>query len=365
MQDYTLTAVRGPAKIPTRRILIAAGILAVCTLPFAASDYFLFQLTLIAANSIALMGLNLLTGYNGQISLGHSFFFAVGAYTTAILTADHGWPYLLTLIPAFVLTFLLGFLFGIPALRLEGLYLALVTLALAVVAPPLIKRFSDLTGGSQGKLVEKPEAPAWTGLADDQWRYYVAVAIAVALFVIVRNLVRGRVGRALIAIRDNHIAAEAMGINPAIFKTTTFAISTAYAGVAGGLYALTVGFVAPESFSPLVGIEFLTGAVVGGLATIIGPVIGALFTYFIPEYASQLNPSAPNVLYGIILILVVIAAPGGVVGLITRARDALIDRSPRSADTGSSDTTPEAPTPASRVEVPSASHTGATRENPE
>lgn len=345
--------------------LALALALVILGIPQTAQPFRVLQFTMVAIFAIATMGVNLLTGYNGQISLGHSFFFAVGAYTSAILVVDHDWNYLITLVPAFALTFVLGFLFGIPALRLEGLYLALVTLALAVVAPPFIKRFDGLTGGSQGIIVPKATAPEWSGLADDQWRYYVAVAVGFVLFLVAWNLVRGRVGRALIAIRDNHIAAEAMGVNLAVFKTLTFAFSTAFAGVAGAIYSFVVGFVSPESFNVLLAIEFLTGAVVGGLATVIGPIFGALFTFFVPEYASDINPAAPNVLYGIVLILVVIAMPTGVAGMLTKLRDLVIDRSPRSADTGASDTTPEASAPAMRVEVPSAPHTGATRENPE
>jgi branched-chain amino acid transport system permease protein len=334
-------------------------------LPQTAQPFRVLQFTMVGIFAIATMGLNLLTGYNGQISLGHSFFFAVGAYTSAILVVDHDWNNLVTLAPAFALTFVLGFLFGIPALRLEGLYLALVTLALGVVTPPFIKRFDGLTGGSQGIIVPKAVAPEWTGLADDQWRYYVTAAVGLAVFVVSWNLVRGRVGRAMIAVRDNHIAAEAMGVNPAVFKTLTFAFSTAFAGVAGAIYSFVVGFVSPESFNVLLAIEFLTGAVVGGLATILGPLVGALFTFFVPEFASDLNPAAPNVIYGVVLILVVILAPTGVVGLIAKLRDLVIDRSPRSADTGTSEPTPEALSTASPLEVSSAPHTGATRETPE
>ncbi len=364
-----MAKVRIPKGSSTDRVLkwglLLAGAVVLVALPQTAQPFRVLQFTMVAIFAIATLGVNLLTGYNGQISLGHSFFFAVGAYTSAILVVDHGWNYLITLIPAFVLTFILGFLFGIPALRLEGLYLALVTLALAVVAPPFIKRFDGLTGGSQGIVVPKAKAPEWSGLADDQWRYYVAVGVALVLFIISWNLVRGRVGRALIAIRDNHIAAEAMGVDLAVFKTLTFALSTAFAGIAGAMYSFVIGFVSPESFNVLMAIRFLTGAVVGGLATILGPVLGALFTFFVPEYASDLNPAAPNVLYGIVLILVVIAMPTGIAGMFTKLRDLVIDRSPRSADTEASDFTPEAPTPAEPVDVSSAPHIGATRENPE
>ena len=348
-----------------RWVLVAAGIAVVLFIPFSMSPYRVNQFTLVALFAVATMGINLLTGYNGQISLGHSFFFAVGAYTSAILIVDHDWPYLITLVPAFLLTFVLGFLFGIPALRLEGLYLALVTLALAVVAPPFIKRFDDLTGGSQGLIVPKPDAPEWTGLADDQWRYFVCVTVAALVFLATRNLVRGRVGRALIAVRDNHIAAETMGINLSIFKTLTFAISAAYAGLAGCLFAWVIGFVSPESFTVTLAIEFLSGAVVGGLATVLGPVFGAAFTVFVPVYAADFNPAAPNVLYGIALILVIMLMPSGVVGLLKRARDLVVDRSPRSGpgdpvEPAAIRSTPDqvpAPEP-----VPTVPNTGATRE---
>ncbi|MFP4512875.1 MAG: branched-chain amino acid ABC transporter permease [Acidimicrobiales bacterium] len=323
--------------------LTLGGLVVLVAIPFSTSPYRVSQFTMVAVLATVMMGLNLLTGFNGQISLGHSFFVAIGAYTAAILMVDHSWPYLLTLFPAFAITFVMGFLFGIPALRLEGLYLALVTLALAVVAPPFIKRFGDLTGGSQGIVVGKPEAPGWSGLADDQWRYLIIVAVAVLLITLARNLVRGRVGKALIAIRDNHIAAEVMGVDPRVFKTLTFALSAAYAGVAGALYTWTIGFVSPESFLVSHSVLYLAGAVVGGLATVIGPLFGGLFNQFVPEMAADIHRSAPNVLYGAALILVIILMPQGVVGLITKLRDKLIDRSPRppAGPSGAADSRPD------------------------
>lgn len=299
--------------------------LVVVALPFTATPYRVGQITLVIVIAIATLGLNMLTGYNGQISLGHGFFFAVGAYTSGVLIADHGWAYLPALLPAFAVTFVLGFLFGIPALRLEGLYLALVTLALAVMAPPLIRRFGDITGGSQGMSVPRPEAPGWTGLANDQWQYFLCLGVAVVLFLLARNLLHGRVGRGVKAIRDNHIAAETMGVNLAIFKTLIFAYSAAFAGVAGGLFSFVVGFLSPESFTLLRSIEFLTAAVVGGLATIFGPIFGALFTQFMPVYAADLNQAAPGVLYGVALIVVMFLMPGGVMGLFRRIRAAVVD----------------------------------------
>lgn len=321
--------------------LVAAALAVAVAIPFVMVPVWVNHFSLVLVFAIATLGLNLLTGYNGQISLGHSFFFAIGAYATAILVEDHAWHFLWTLLPAFAITFVLGFLLGIPALRLEGLYLALVTLALAVVAPPFIKRFEDLTGGSQGIVVSKPDAPEWTGLADDQWRYFVCLVVAIVLFVVAWNLVRGRVGRALIAIRDNHIAAETMGIDLSIFKSITFATSAGYAGVAGGLYAVLIGFVSPDQFNVTMAIRFLTGAVVGGLATISGPLFGAAFTHLLPEWAAKINDAAPNVIYGVVLILVMILMPSGIVGLLRRLRDAVIDRTPDAGPDGPGASTAE------------------------
>lgn len=320
-----LTLTRGTRE---HRVLQVAGLVVVALvlylLPQELQPFRVFQFSLVLVYAVAVLGLNLLTGFNGQISLGHSFFFAIGAYTTAILMNDYDWPYALTLPVAFVVTFVAGFLFGIPALRLEGLYLALVTLALAIVAPPFIKRFDEWTGGSQGIVLRKPAAPEWADLAGDQWRYYVALVVAVVMFVIARNLVRGRVGRALLAIRDNELAAETMGINVAAYKALTFAYSASFAGVAGGVFALIVGFVSPESFTVVLAIALLSAMVVGGLATIAGAVAGALFIQFVPVYAAEINDALAGVIYGASLILVMFVMPGGFMGLLRRLRGLVV-----------------------------------------
>lgn len=315
-------AVKGLALLG---ILIAAIVL-----PYSVPAFRVFQFTLVLIWAVAVLGLNLLTGYSGQISLGHSFFFAIGAYTAAVLMQDHGWPYLATLPMAFALTFLLGFLFGIPALRLEGLYLALVTLALAVVAVPFIKRFDGITGGSQGIVVDKPGAPAWSGMADDQWQYFVCLAVAVLVFAVARNLVTGRVGRAIVGLRDNETAAKTAGIDLAIFKTLTFAYSAAFAGIAGALYAFVVGFVSPESFTVVLAISFLAAMVVGGLATISGAVFGALFIQFVPIWAQEINDALAGVIYGAALIVLMLLIPGGAMGLLRRIWVLFIDMRPPS-----------------------------------
>jgi branched-chain amino acid transport system permease protein len=287
-------------------------------LPFFFGSYRVGQFTQAMSLAIAVLGLNLLVGYSGQISLGHGAFFALGAYTSAISIADLGVPYLLTLPLAGLVCALAGFLVGLPALRLRGLYLALVTLGLAIATPQIIKRADGLTGGTQGLSVEKVAAPAWSGLADDQWLYFVTLVVAAVMFVLAAFLVRGRVGRALVAIRENEIAARTMGVDLARFKTGTFAVSAAYAGVGGALFTLPIGFLAPESFPLALSFAFLAAIVVGGLATIAGALFGALFIEFVPVYAADVDEALAGVIYGGVLILFMYLLPGGVMGLIRK-----------------------------------------------
>jgi branched-chain amino acid transport system permease protein len=296
-----------------------AAVLALAVLlPFVTDAYRVSQFTLALSYAVAVLGLNLLLGYAGQISLGHGAFFALGAYVTAILVVKAGWPHLLTLPAAAGACFCAGFLLGIPALRLSGLHLALVTLGLAVAVPQVIKRMSSLTGGTQGLSVPQPTAPgALSFLADDQFLYLLNLAIAVALFVPAHGLVRGQVGRALAAIRDDEIAARVIGVDLARHKTKAFAVSAAYAGVAGSMFAFSVGFVAPESFGLSLSFQFLAAVVVGGLGTIGGALFGAAFIEFLPVYASDVDEALASVLYGAVLIAFMYVLPGGVMGLLS------------------------------------------------
>jgi branched-chain amino acid transport system permease protein len=305
-----------------RQILMIAILLAAaCALPFVVSNYRTFQFTLVLVYAIALLGLNMLTGYNGQISLGHGAFYAMGAYCTAILMDKFGVPYWATLPAAGAVCLLVGFLFGLPALRLEALYLALATFALGVSLPQLLKykHFEEWTGGVQGIVIQKPEAPFGLPLKPDQWLYFFTLAVAVVMFFIAWNLLRGRVGRAMVAIRDNHIAAEAMGINSAIYKSLTFGVSAMYTGVAGGLSAIAVQFVAPDSFDIFLSIKFLIGIVIGGLASITGAVFGALFIQFIPNIADEISKAAPWAIFGLFLIGFVYLMPMGIAGALRMA----------------------------------------------
>ena len=302
----------------SERISLLALIALACVLPFVLSNYRVFQFTLVLVYAIALLGLNMLTGYNGQISLGHGAFYAIGAYTAAILMDKFGVPYWLTLPVAGVVCAVAGFLFGLPALRLEGLYLSLATFALGVALPQILKYkgIEHWTGGAQGIVINKPDAPEWSGLSQDQWLYFVALAVALLMFWLGWNLLRGRIGRAMVAIRDQPIAAQAMGVNASMVKAMTFGVSALYTGVAGALGAIAIQFVAPDSFTIFLSISLVVGIVIGGLASISGALWGALFIQFIPNVADQISKAAPWAIYGVFLIGFMYVMPTGVAGFI-------------------------------------------------
>jgi len=297
-------------------LVVAVPLAVALALPFLVTGFRLFQFTQVFVYAMAILGLNILTGYNGQISLGHGAFYALGAYTAAVMIDRWSVPWGWTIPTAGVLCLVVGFLFGIPALRLEGLYLALATFALALAVPQILKYADSWTGGSQGIVLSKPKAPLGLPLTADQWMYFVALAVLVALFVLAWNLLRGRAGRAIVAIRDNHIAAEAMGVNTALYKSLTFGVSAAYTGVAGAIGGLAVAFVAPDTFNVFLSITFLVGVVIGGLATISGAIFGALFIQFVPNYAQEISKAAPWAIYGVFLILFMYVMPRGVSGTL-------------------------------------------------
>ena len=301
-------------------ILLLLGLIA---LPFLFKNYRVFQFNLVLVYAIAVLGLNILTGFNGQISLGHGAFYAVGAYTAAVLMDKFGVPFWLTLPIAGVLCFSFGFLMGFPALRLAGHYLALATFALALAIPQLLKykRIEGWTGGVQGIVLTKPDPPFSMSLfgqplSPDRWLYFVTLAVAALMFLLAWNLLRGRVGRALVAIRDHPIAATAMGINLPMFKSLTFGVSAAYTGIAGALGGVVVAFVSPDSYTVQLSIFMLVGVVVGGLASIPGAIFGAIFIQYVPNIADQVSKSAPAAIYGILLIGLMFLMPTGVMGMV-------------------------------------------------
>ena len=290
---------------------------AVVPLVFA-SGYQTFQLTMVVIYALSVLGKNLVTGYGGQVSLGQGAFYAVGAYTAAILMDHWDVPYWATLPVAAVTSGMVGLMLGLPALRLGGLYLALVTFALAISVPQLLKykAFDTWTGGVQGIVITKPDAPFNLPISADSWIYLFTLAVGVAFFLAASNLVNSRIGRALKAIRDQPLAAEAMGVELARFKTLTFGVGAMFTGVGGALSAVAVGFVSPDSFSIALSLTLFVGMVVGGASSISGSIYGALFIQFVPNIAEEISKAVPGVIYGVILIGFMFFAPGGIAGVI-------------------------------------------------
>ena len=329
MNPSSLFKSMAPDRSRQRGITTAAWIggivvlVVLCILPFLVKNYRVFQINLVLVYAIALLGLNILTGYNGQFSLGHGAFYAIGAYVAAILMDRFEVPYWITPPIAGAVCLVAGYLMGFPALRLAGHFLALATFALALATPQMLKfkGIEDWTGGVQGLVLMKPDAPFEFSLFgqqlnSDRWLYFFTLFVTAIMFLIGWNLLRGRVGRALIAIRDHPIAASAMGINLPVFKSITFGVSAGFTGVAGALGAIAVAFVAPDSFTVFLSITFLVGVVVGGLATIWGAVFGAIFIQFIPNVADSISKSAPWAIYGVFLIALMYLMPTGAMGLL-------------------------------------------------
>jgi len=304
-------------------LVFLALLAAALALPFLVKGFMVFQLTMVMIYAIAIMGLNLLTGFNGQFSLGHSAFFAVGAYTTAILMDRYDAGFLITLPAAAIIAFALGVLIGLPALRLENIYLALATFSLAAVTPQLLKLtpMEGLTGGVQGIALVKPDAPFSLPLSQDQWLYLVTLATGLILYALAVNIVRSRTGRALMAIRENPIAARAMGIDIAAYKTLIFGVSAMFTGVAGALSAVTVSFVAPDSFTLSLSVALLVGLVVGGVAWLPGALVGGAFILFVPNLADRVSQGLSGAVYGVILLLAIYLMPSGASGIWRVAED--------------------------------------------
>lgn len=299
-------------RLPLTLTAIVVGLL----LPFLVPDFAMFQLTLVMVYAIAVLGLNILTGFTGQFSLGHSAFFAVGAYTAAIVMEQWDVSYVLTPIIAGAICCALGYLIGIPASRLEGTYLAVATFALAIAMPKILKLslLEKYTGGVQGIFVASPSSPDFLPLSDSQWLYAFVLCWLLLFFLLARNLLDSRSGRAMLAIRENAIAAKAMGINTVQFKATAFAISAFYTGAAGALGALTVQFIAPESYTLIFSIALLVGLVTGGVGSIAGCLFGAAFILYVPNFADQISKSLSSAIYAVILLGLVFLMPEGVAG---------------------------------------------------
>jgi branched-chain amino acid transport system permease protein len=309
------------------------------------------ELTDIVVLALCALALNLLIGFTGQISIGHSAFFGIGAYTTAILIDTHGWTPGWTFPAAALISFAVGVLVGIPALRLTGVYLTLVTLALAQIFPELVRKF-DFTGGSFGITSLSYEPPGFTGIDTDRvgeakWLYILGLFLLGLSYVVVRNLVKSRVGRAMVAVRDNTLAAGVMGVNVAVTKTVTFGLSAAIAGLGGSLYVLRQSQATPDDLNlTIIGaIIFLVIMVIGGTGSLLGPIVGAFVYYRVNDFTRELNSKTwlpdpvqnflegranlATLVFAALLIILMFVAPFGLVGLAKTTARRIVQVVPR------------------------------------
>jgi branched-chain amino acid transport system permease protein len=297
---------------------VAVAVGAIAIVPWVVPSFLVFDLVYVAAYAIAILGLIVLTGANGQISLGHGAFMALGGYCVAILAHWAGWPYWAGILVAALASGLMGIVIGIVALRLAGVYLALATFSLAVATPSFLKHYKSITGGFGGMPLDPVTTPFGLPLDAQRWLYYASWIVAGLCFLATALLMRGRFGRALRALRDNAVAAISFGVNPYFYKTLAFAWSAMLAGVAGALFAIATAFVSPDTFTFALSITLLIGAVLGGITSFWGALVGALVIEFLPLVAQQINAAAPSVVYGVTLILVMLFVPDGVVGGVSR-----------------------------------------------
>ncbi len=301
-----------------QRWIPLAVVAAAAALPFALSSYATFQVATALCYLPALLGLTVITGLAGQIALGNGAFFAVGAYTTAILVKQYDWNALVTLPVAAAVAFAVGIVLGIPSLRLRGHFLAVLTLSVAVAAPQLIKHFDILTNGVSRLTIALGDPPAWLGIDANQRNYFIALVVATTAFVATRGITSGHIGRALRAIRDNEIVAASFGAEIARLKIGALAYSAALAGVGGGVFAIVVGFIAPEDFTIGFAALLIIGLVLGGKASEWGAVFGSGLVVAVPLYAAKIDHTTSGVIFAVLVIGAIFVAPTGLVGFADR-----------------------------------------------
>jgi branched-chain amino acid transport system permease protein len=295
--------------------LIALGV-AFLLVPFFFKSFVVYEVSVALTYAVAILGLNILMGFNGQISVAHGVFFALGAYTTAIMTTRYGINPFLTILLSVTIAATFGLFVGIPALRWQGLPLAFITFGLAVITPPMALRLEPITKGAMGISFQKPLVPFGWGISQDNYLYYICLIGAVFCVLVARRLLSGNTGRALQASRDNDLIAEAVGINLAATRLVAFAVSAAFAGFGGALFSLVNGFVSPESFQMTKSFDFLVGAIVGGITSVGGAFIGALFIIFLPDWSSNISLAGAGIIYAVVLIGMMLVAKEGIVGLV-------------------------------------------------
>jgi branched-chain amino acid transport system permease protein len=300
-----------------RRWGIAAGGAALLAWPWVAPRYFVFLASLVLVNAVVAIGLNLLSGYTNQLSFGHAGFLAIGAYTAALLTIHAPVvPVIVTLAVAGALTAAVGLAFGVPCLRLGGLYLTMATLAFGFVITEVILNLDALTRGADGLRVPTARLGP-IALGTDAARYYLVTGVAVLMIAAAVNIVRTRTGRAFLAIRESEIAAEASGVPVALYKTIAFGLSAFYTGVAGGLFAFIVGYLSPDAFDVFLSVDFVVMIIVGGLGSVPGSIIGAAVVTLLHDGLATFQNYRP-LIFGALLIACMLFMPGGVTRALSR-----------------------------------------------
>jgi branched-chain amino acid transport system permease protein len=291
-------------------------------MPLVLSEFANQTIARIGVFAVAVLGLNVVMGYTGQVSLGQIFFLGLGAYITAY-GVTNGWNIVLVFALACVIPAVAGLLVALAAARLGGLAIAMVTIALPIVGVPVAKRLSDLTGGSEGMSTSFANAPAGSGLFDDQWQLYIVLVIGGIVFLLTRSLVRGKYGRAFAIVKGNENVASSMGISPYRYKVLAFTIASLLGGVSGFLYMLVIQYTSPETMSFGHSINLVAAMVIGGSASIVGSILGGMFYVLVPQLTNLVDPSLTALLQGAILLVVLFVLPGGLVSLpraLTRGR---------------------------------------------
>ena len=311
-----------------QRLWYGALFVALLLAPWVLPEYWLAQLTFICIYATVGVGLMLLAGFTGQFSIGHAAFMGVGAYTDAYLAA-RGWPFPVAMAASVALSAIVGVVVGLPALRVKGLYLGIATLAFGFIVEEVLARWESVTGGNAGRSVIAPAIGDWK-IADSVGFYLLCLACATAATLLVANLLRAPTGRAFVAIRDSEISAQSMGITLARYKSLSFAISAALAGLGGALYAQKMQYISPEQFSIVQSIDLLLMVVVGGIGSIHGAFLGAIFLIAMPQLISLGKDALPtaigqaaglqSVVYGVLLIAFVMLEPMGLYGRWLKVR---------------------------------------------
>ncbi|WP_243226490.1 branched-chain amino acid ABC transporter permease [Microbacterium sp. CIAB417] len=302
-----------------RVVVVLAVVALLVLLPLMLPEFANQTIARIGVFAVAVLGLNVVMGYTGQVSLGQIFFVGLGAYVTAY-GVQNDWNIALVFVLSILIPGVVGLIIALAAARLGGLAIAMVTIALPIVGVPLAKRLSDLTGGSQGVSARFTDAPEWTGLYNDQWQLYLVIIIGGIAFLLTRNLVRGKYGRAFAIVKDNEAVAAAMGVSPYRYKVLAFTVASLIGGVSGFLYMVVVQYTSPETMSFGHSIQLLAAMVIGGAGSIIGSLLGGAYYVLAPQLTNLVDPNLTAVLQGALLLLVLFVLPGGLASLPARLR---------------------------------------------